>query len=187
MTTLNFVDLERCPRQPWRNGGGHTRELLAWPQAQDWLLRISVATISASGPFSPFPGMQRWFAVLDGAGVRLALPAGGVTLTPQDAPIAFDGEAAPMCHLLDGPTHDLNLIARRGAGVATLRLAAPGGRLEGDHRFRALYCAAHALLDVEDRTEPLAAGTLVWSDERDAAAWALREGRHAFWLTLGDA
>ena len=33
---------------PWRNGGGLTRELLAWPAAQDWAIRISVADIIAS-------------------------------------------------------------------------------------------------------------------------------------------
>jgi len=28
---------------PWRNGGGVTRELLAWPDSKDWALRVSVA------------------------------------------------------------------------------------------------------------------------------------------------
>jgi uncharacterized protein len=31
----------------WRNGGGVTRELLAWPDPEDWLLRVSVADIHA--------------------------------------------------------------------------------------------------------------------------------------------
>src|SRR5258706_8972671 len=51
---------------PWRNGGGLTRELLAWPDRSDWIVRISVAEILASGPFSEFPGVDRWFAVLHG-------------------------------------------------------------------------------------------------------------------------
>ena len=49
--------------QAWRNGGGQTRELLAWPHGADWSVRISLADIEADGPFSPFPGVQRWFAV----------------------------------------------------------------------------------------------------------------------------
>ena len=57
--------------QPWKNGGGKTRELLAWPHPSDWILRLSVADIEADGPFSSFPGVQRWFAVLRGNGVRL--------------------------------------------------------------------------------------------------------------------
>jgi hypothetical protein len=187
MSGWQLVRLEDCMPQPWRNGGGQTRELLAWPRAQDWQVRVSVARIEHSGPFSPYPGVRRWFAVLDGAGVRLALPHAEISLTPQDTPLAFDGEDAPMCQLLDGPTQDLNLMTRRGAGVATLGVATAGSRLEGDLRLRALFAAEPALLDIEDRTLPLQAGTLLWSDEPGAAAWTLRQGRRAFWLTLEDA
>jgi environmental stress-induced protein Ves len=35
------------------------------------VLRISVAEITRDGPFSAFAGVQRWFAVLEGAGVML--------------------------------------------------------------------------------------------------------------------
>ena len=63
------------PPQPWRNGGGVTRELLAWPDGGDWRVRVSVADIDADGPFSAFPGVERWFAVLEGAGVALRSPA----------------------------------------------------------------------------------------------------------------
>ena len=52
---------------PWRNGGGVTRELLrlaARPATGS--VRVSVADIEADGPFSPFPGVERWFAVLRG-------------------------------------------------------------------------------------------------------------------------
>ncbi len=59
--------------QAWRNGGGQTRELLAWPAQGPWRLRISRADIDADGPFSAFPGVTRWFTVLQGAGVALTL------------------------------------------------------------------------------------------------------------------
>jgi hypothetical protein len=112
---MNSVRWDDCAQVPWRNGGGRTRELLVWPSAQDWQVRVSVAEIAADGPFSPFPGIDRWFAVLDGAGVVLSLPAGEVALRPGDAALAFPGEAAPGCRLIDGPTRDLNLMLRRGA------------------------------------------------------------------------
>ena len=70
------VRLADCPPQPWRNGGGVTRELLAWPQAADWRLRVSVADIERDGPFSPFPGVDRWFAVIEGDGVELRCRTG---------------------------------------------------------------------------------------------------------------
>jgi uncharacterized protein len=118
---MNVVHLADCPFVRWRNGGGRTRELLAWPSAQEWLLRVSVAEIEADGPFSAFEGIDRCFAVLGGAGVVLSLPQGEVRLTPRDGALSFAGEAAPMCRLIDGPTRDLNLMARRGAGHASMQ------------------------------------------------------------------
>jgi environmental stress-induced protein Ves len=88
------------PPQPWKNGGGTTRELLAWPAAADWRVRLSVAEVAADGPFSRFEGVQRWFAVLRGAGVRLVVDGVAHTLTAASEPLAFDGAADTQCTLL---------------------------------------------------------------------------------------
>ena len=100
---------------PWRNGGGVTRELLAWPDPQDWLLRVSVADIHVSGPFSVYPGIDRWFAVLDGGAVCLDTagtdPLELTALRP--ALHAFSGDAATHCMALGPATCDFNLMARR--------------------------------------------------------------------------
>lgn len=185
---LQRVDLQHCAAQPWRNGGGLTRELLSWPAAArphaDWQLRVSVARIDRSGPFSPFPGVQRCFAVVHGEGVTLDLPGGRRTLGPQDEPVTFDGEDAPGCHLLEGPTEDLNLMALRNAGRPRLQRARPGSTLDGALRWRGLFAVSTALLDVEDQTEPVPAGTLVWTDSVDTPPWRLHSGAHAFWLSL---
>lgn len=182
--TVHVVDLKHCPAQPWRNGGGLTRELLTWPQADGWQLRVSVARIARSGPFSPFPGVQRCFAVLHGQGVRLDLPGGARAVTAADSPLSFDGEAAPMCHLLDGPTDDLNLMVHRDAGHAVMHRATPGSDIDGPTRWRALFAVAPARLDVGDRSQVLAAGTLAWSDDADGSAWRLHDGGPALWMWL---
>jgi uncharacterized protein len=141
---MNVVRLADCPFVPWRNGGGRTRELLVWPQADGWRVRVSVAEIEADGPFSSFAGIDRCFAVLDGAGVVLTLPQGEMALTPHGDAVSFDGEAAPMCRLIDGPTRDLNLMVRRGAGRAAMQR----GECRGRH-WRGVF----------------ADGTLWWSDD----------------------
>jgi environmental stress-induced protein Ves len=143
---MNAVLLADCPFVPWRNGGGRTRELLAWPSAQDWQVRVSVAEIEADGPFSAFPGIERAFAVLDGAGVVLSLPGGDVRLGPFDDAVRFDGVAAPMCRLLDGPTRDLNLMVRTAFGRAQMQR-----RAIASAPWRGLF----------------AAGTLWWTDRPD--------------------
>ena len=110
---------------PWKNGGGVTRELLRLPAdaADDWTLRISVADIAADGPFSPFPGITRWFAVLGGAGVRLSFPDRVLNLTPRDLPLCFDGADAPGCTLLAGATRDLNVMVRSDRGTVAVSVA----------------------------------------------------------------
>jgi len=185
MCTPNRIALADCLPQPWRNGGGTTRELLAWPRSGDWLVRVSVAEIARTGDFSSFPGVMRCFAVLEGAGVELALPGRRLALTAHSEPVQFDGALAPHCRLLDGPTQDLNFMVHQDAGRAHMRRAPPGSRLSGGARWRGLYAADALQLEIGSvRREALAAGTLLWSDAGDAAAWTVREGDRAWWLAL---
>ena len=100
---------------PWRNGGGVTRELLAWPDSKDWALRVSVADIAASGPFSGFPGVDRWFAVLSGGAVQLSTAG----TAPRELSAvcetlhAFAGDKPTHCTMQGGATRDFNLMVRR--------------------------------------------------------------------------
>lgn len=119
--TLVAVHLQDTPSTPWKNGRGRTRELLAWPEAAQWLLRVSVAEIEADAPFSSFDNIDRCIAVLQGAGIVLTLRRGKITLTPDDDACAFAGEDAPACQLIAGPTRDLNLMVRRDAGRAVMQ------------------------------------------------------------------
>ena len=113
-----------APLQAWRNGGGSTRELFVWPATGDWQLRISVADIEGDGAFSFYPGVERWFTVLQGTGVELVLDGQSHRLARGDAPLRFDGGAATDARLIDGPTRDLNLMLRRATG--TMQAAADG-------------------------------------------------------------
>jgi hypothetical protein len=109
-----LVSLEATSPQPWRNGGGVTRELLAWPDAVDWRVRMSVADVQSDGPFSRFDGIERWFAVLSGDGVLLRMAAEEHRLTPASEPLRFDGAARVDCSLTGGATRDFNLMAPPG-------------------------------------------------------------------------
>ena len=124
------VHLSAVAATPWRNGGGSTRELLTWPleasEPDAWAWRLSVAEVAQAGPFSRFEGVQRWFSVLEGEGVRLDVDGQAHSLKASSAPLCFEGEQAVQCALLDGPTQDFNLMLRRGVATGLMR------RLTGD-------------------------------------------------------
>lgn len=124
--TINWqiVQLADAAPSPWRNGGGVTRELASWPHGGDWIWRMSVAEVAQSGPFSRFEGVQRWFAVLAGAGVRLSMGEHSHALTGSSAPLCFDGALPVDCQLLDGATQDFNLMVRSDQTTAQMRRVA---------------------------------------------------------------
>ncbi|HZN82411.1 MAG TPA: HutD family protein, partial [Mycobacterium sp.] len=68
---MRLVHPTQVRPERWANGGGWTRTLLAWPDPRRWSVRVSVADVETAGPFSAYPGVDRWFAVLEGGGVRL--------------------------------------------------------------------------------------------------------------------
>lgn len=118
---------------PWKNGGGVTRELLRLPHPSDparFLMRLSIASVAASGPFSVFPGVDRTLLILDGAGVVLTRDgAPEVVLERHSPPFVFPGEANIQCRLLAGPVRDFNLMVDRALATASLEVLhlPPGG------------------------------------------------------------
>ncbi len=184
--SVNVVRLADVAPQRWRNGGGHTRELLAWPRADRWSLRLSVAGIERDGPFSAFPGVERWFAVVAGAGVELRFADRSECCLPGALPLRFDGGDAPHARLLDGPTEDLNLMLAHGSAGWMLR-AEPGAHAPPAGTLRALYAADAVTLQREDAVPlRIEANSLAWVDGAAAAApgWRVEgpAGLRAWWI-----
>jgi uncharacterized protein len=169
---LQIIQLDDIPSQPWRNGGGATHQLLAWPAPHDWTIRISVARIDHNGPFSVFPGIDRWFAVVLGAGVALQLADARMALTHDSEPLHFDGAVAPDCELLDGATSDLNLMVRRDRGAGLMVRALSNADWHAPAGFRAVFTAEPAALVIDD-TPPvlLRAGDLAWTGDASSRPW----------------
>ncbi len=160
--------------QPWRNGGGRTRELLTWPAAATghatrWQLRVSLADICRAGPFSPFPGVERWFTVVEGAGVRLTVAAREHRLDAASAPLRFDGASPVDCALIDGPTRDLNLMTAAGTGA--LVAAAPGTPWHSAAPMRGLFTRVAGRCSDGAQSLALPAQTLLWRPIPSAEPW----------------
>lgn len=189
MTVFQHISVDSQPAQPWRNGGGCTRELFTWPGGDaPWQLRISVADIDADGPFSAFDEVDRWFAVLQGAGVQLDLPGGSRTLTRDSPPLRFDGRAAPGCRLIDGPTRDFNLMLRHRTGQALLQDAHPGVAWAPGTPLRGLFTTAALQLQVDgEAPQAVAAWSLLLATSPAPRPWtitALPPGARALWLAF---
>ena len=169
---------------PWKNGGGVTREVAAFPpgaglDAFEW--RISLAQIDADGPFSAFPGIDRVLTVIDGAGLIMTVDERLLALHSASPPLAFAGEAAVTARLTDGAISDLNLMVRRdkwrartrrltvtgASGVAAraqvtlvlaldpLRILRPGGEIDLAPLDAVLLEAGHSHLSLEGRGRTL--------------------------------
>lgn len=116
MEIIRFADLRP---QPWRNGGGVTRELASHPlaaSAQDgaWDWRVSIADVAQAGDFSSFPGMERVLTVIDGELLLLTVDGSEHPLEKY-RPFRFSGEAVSSGALPTGDIRDLNVITRTGA------------------------------------------------------------------------
>lgn len=180
-----IIPLEDIAPEPWRNGGGITRELLAWPTPQDWDWRISVAEVEKNGPFSRYDGVERWFAVLGGAGVRLTLKGKNHELTAESPPLCFDGTEPCDCELIDGPTEDFNLMLKKGRGhVRVVRVkealdveVPPGARV-------AVYAWDEPVtVQVDSKFVTVPPHTLAWRALADGASVHI-EAPTALWMEM---
>jgi uncharacterized protein len=107
---------------PWKNGAGTTLEISRAPAAGadfDW--RLSLAQISASGPFSAYAGYERAVALASGAGFAVGVGARPpIELRAAGDSLIFPGEAATCCTLIAGTCTDFSLMVRRPGQVLAL-------------------------------------------------------------------
>lgn len=151
--TLTLLRAADRPAVSWKNGGGITYEVAAWPPGADfdtfdW--RVSMAEVRRDGPFSVFPGVDRILTVLEG---RLRLCVAGqppIVLSHRTPPAAFAGDVATTATVEAAPVLDLNVMARRGCVRPTL------GRLDGP----ALLAATRADRVVVAIVGPVRLGTV---------------------------
>jgi len=159
-----------------------TRPLLVSPRGDRWQVRVSVADVSVNGPFSRFPGVQRWFAVLDGAGVVLTIGSTEHRLDAGSDAFSFRGDVAVRCRLVAGPTRDLNLMLHGVPGsmrrVVTAEPWRPDTRECGLYAITAGACDATA----PDEHEPMPAHALRWWPQ---APESLAFAGDGWWLGAG--
>jgi environmental stress-induced protein Ves len=163
-------------RMPWKNGGGQTTEIAVHPAGAtlaDFAWRVSIAEITADGPFSGFAGVDRTLVLLSGAGVRLTGTTHTAELRVPYEPYTFSGDDATACTLVDGPVRDFNLMLRRGrVRGRTVVVREESARIE-PARWRACHVAAGAVECLVPGHPPVAVAqdcTIVIDDADTAAS-----------------
>lgn len=117
--------VEQYPVQPWKNGGGQTREI-AVDTENPYRWRLSWATVSRSGPFSLYPGYDRTLVIWRGG--TIAISHGNKAerrLSPLQT-YSFKGEWETAA-TVSSPVDDFNAFALRGkakVGIYPSSLAA---------------------------------------------------------------
>jgi environmental stress-induced protein Ves len=120
-------DMRDIAQTRWKNGGGLTQEIVSWPLrsgVNEFQWRVSVATITASGPFSAFPGIDRVILLLDGDGVRLRSGEQSLDhrLDQPHRPLYFAGDSPCDCELLGSASRDFNVMTRRDVVAADVQM-----------------------------------------------------------------
>ena len=169
-------------RERWRNGLGWTREILRLPaQGDDWALRLSVAEIELDAAFSAFPGVERELVLLQGNGVRLRFEDGRVAeVLPPHGRVRFAGEETLHGELVDGTTHDFNLMWKRDLLQAELLHRPLVGSMfffcEPGVAWALYLLAGHAEFGADSGLPPMHAGDTAWLAAGKRQRHALRGG-----------
>lgn len=177
--------VDDLPREPWRNGAGWTRTVCSREVGGQPCWRVSVADITAAGPFSRFEGMDRTAVMVCGGGLCLSNADVRLVFDGPGSVVQFPGEWALRCDAPEVPTQLLNILVRRGSAGARVLLAAdeplalpPGGQqvalvLRGQFELVSPTGARHILgagegvhwqwQDAGWRTVPITGGgAMVW-------------------------
>lgn len=184
--SLQIVCAENLRPVRWKNGGGWTHEVLAWPDPVDWVLRISVADIEADGPFSSFPGVDRHFAVLSGEGVVLDIGGEQVSLNAQSPLHGFKGEADTHCRLVRGATSDFNLMVRRERAELDWHPVGEAAPQTADAHWRGLFTlGGGSVRELHGSWVKVPEMSLVWSDSGTPwRTWLAGREPRGWWMQI---
>lgn len=119
MTRL--LDPKDYRRMPWANGLEITTEVARADAGGRMLWRLSMAQVVENGPFSAFDGIDRSLTVIDGPGFGLTGPDWHLRADPL-VPVGFAGDVPVASVDVDGPALDFNVMWRRDAAEARVRV-----------------------------------------------------------------
>ena len=181
---MHIISTDEVPPTPWKNGAGFSRDLLAWPDPGDWALRISIAELLDDAAFSAYPGVDRWFGLIEGGSVELQWRKAVRRLTVGHNLLHFDGGLPPQATMAGGPGRALNIMARRGRVRVKVQSAEDGSDPPQGFEFVALFALEPLVLqDILPLRVP--GMSLAWGPRR-ASSLEMNPGAHAWWIAFDE-
>ena len=115
---------------PWANGRGTSYEIASdRNEAEEWTWRLAMAPVNEDGPFSRIECVNRFLAVVEGAGMLLSVDRKKLQCQPMQV-VRFRGDAITEAMLTDGPILDVNLMIRRKEADGEMTIVSQVGLLE---------------------------------------------------------
>jgi environmental stress-induced protein Ves len=116
---------------PWANGRGTSYEIASdRNEAGKWTWRLAMAPVNEDGPFSRIECVNRFLAVVEGAGMLLSVDRKKLQCLPMQV-VQFRGDAITEATLTDGPIMDINLMVRRKEAEGEMAIISNAGLLNG--------------------------------------------------------
>ena len=114
---------------PWANGRGTSYEIASdRSDAGEWTWRLAMAPVNEDGPFSRIECVNRFLAVVEGAGMLLSVDRKKMQCKPMHV-VRFRGDAITEAVLTDGPITDINLMIRRKEAEGEMAVVSDSGLL----------------------------------------------------------
>ena len=115
---------------PWANGRGTSYEIASdRNDADNWSWRLAMAPVNEDGPFSRIECVNRFLAVVEGAGMMLSVDRKKLQCQPLQV-VRFRGDAITDAVLTDGPITDINLMIRRKEAEGEMIIVSEPGPLD---------------------------------------------------------
>ena len=114
---------------PWANGRGTSYEIASdRNESGEWTWRLATAPVNEDGPFSRIECVNRFLAVVEGAGMLLSVDRKKMQCKPMHV-VRFRGDAITEAVLTDGPITDINLMIRRKEAEGEMAVVSDSGLL----------------------------------------------------------
>ncbi len=120
---MQIIPFKNLVSTPWKNGKGTTRQIIRYPEdstLDDFIFRVSIASVTETGPFSSYPKIDRSLAVLEGSDLELNLNNKIILFIPQNTIIHFDGVDKAVVTACQNDVLDFGVMSRQGLAIHTL-------------------------------------------------------------------